>query len=215
MHQADQAERLEFYKWVVTHSAFELAENILMEIRNWDRGEIPHWKQTAAWASFFISYAKPFRQQPQKKGVIHSLRVPRTFVPHAFTGLHDELMKARDKMSAHTDFADFLSDQGHLLNGAIAVVNAKGVLQFGMRGVAPLPGMITILYMLQNLKALAREETDKIWSVWASDCPLPPNSCWDVNVGTGSNDVFIPSRLTVDPTENEFSTRMGKTSSSA
>src|SRR5689334_4115000 len=60
------------------------------------------------WTAFYVMYAKPFRHRFST-----GIRLSEKIVPVERKHVHDELLKIRDKLVAHSDIDSFQFDDGH------------------------------------------------------------------------------------------------------
>lgn len=191
MHKATLEERIDFYRYTSATQIFDQAHDVLKEISTLDPTKTPDWKVNSLWMTFFILYAKPFKQQRDKQLKV-GLRLPDDVIPTEFKDEHDAIIDLRDKMFAHTDFASLKDNLGQPLNELVIFVHGRKV-QFATKFVQPThAGMEKYLKLLDELIKTVAYRGTKIWNRWAKHLNLPDSSAWVVNSADGTDDALLP-----------------------
>ncbi len=191
MHKATIQERIDFYRYTSATQLLDQAREILREILALDPTTTRDWKINSLWMTFFLLYAKPFKQQRDNQLKV-GLRLPDDVIPDEFKNEHKAIIDLRDKMFAHTDFASLKDDTGQPLNELVIFVRGRKV-QFATKFVHPTSaGIETYLKLLDKLIETIAYRGTKIWNCWAMHLNLPDKSAWVVNAADGTDDVLLP-----------------------
>lgn len=175
-------DRLDFYRYTSAAHHLHRARSLLNEILESEAGAIPEWKMQSLWEAFFIAYSKPFkesRQDANKRG----LRIEAgDVVPDEFSGTHEAIIELRDKMFAHTDFADLVDDQGFPLN-AVMIKVENGQSNFGLKIITPRAEQTEDwMDLIDALIEKASYRGTKIWNRWNRKLKLRDQTTWVLNV---------------------------------
>ena len=191
MHQSTLEERIDFYRYTSGCQLLDQASDILKEILNLDRSITPDWKINSLWTTFFMLYAKPFKQQRDKQLKV-GLRLPDDVIPSNFLQQHNAILDLRDKMFAHTDFASLKDDTGNPMNELVIFVEARKV-KFATKFLEPTPaGIEKYLELLDELIKTVSYRGNKVWNKWVRHLNLPDQSAWVVSAAPGTTDTLTP-----------------------
>jgi hypothetical protein len=193
MHKATLEERIDFYRYTSANLIFCQARDVLKEISTLKSLDAPSWKVNSLWVSFFILYAKPFKQLRDKRLKV-GLRLPDDVIPVEFRNDHDAIIDLRDKMFAHTDFSSLKDNLGRPLNELVICVHGSRV-QFATRFIQPTQaGIEKYLKLLDEVIKTVDYRGTKIWERWSKHLNLADSSVWVVNAADGTDDALLPLR---------------------
>lgn len=116
----DFAERLSFWKFFHALDCFQQAKNQCDYILQ-EKSRIPKGLYRNILTAYFVVYGKPFKNRK-------ATRLPEDVVPNEMRILHDEIVRYRDKLFAHSDLDGINEEMNEYLDHVeIHVSNGKAM----------------------------------------------------------------------------------------
>jgi hypothetical protein len=151
----------------------------------------------ALWTAFFVTYGKPFKQQRDEK-LKAGIRLQEDYVPAKFIGLHKLFLANRDKVFAHTDFADFSDDKGRPVNSIVLRILEGRKTHLSVRHFVPdIETISAAEEMINEIISVIEPKAIGIFTSWTSKMTGEPGEVLELNAGDLSDDVFVPLGTTI------------------
>ena len=189
MPQAPHAERMEFFKHFHAYALLRQAGWVLHRASKLETDSAEPQLIYTLWTAFYVLYAKPFRQRKTT-----GIRIDETIVPARYMQEHQELMKIRDKLVAHSDIHDFKRDDDHPVE-SVRLTFATDEIRPDLTIMRPSKDQfVRINNLIAAVATALLGRCDQVWGKWSGTAVLLRSQKYHLNISRSSDDILVPVR---------------------